>query len=172
MRDKMRIGDRVLFYHSNAKPPGVAGIPEVCRESYPDFTQFDPSSKYFDPKATPDNPHWFMVDVRFVEKFEREVGLPEIRATPELAKMVLVNRSRLSVQPVTEAEYEAHSRNGRGIVTNLAVADRTRRNLTAQASERRSRTFGRWASATRLAAGKSRSGSAPPQSRSSTTAGA
>ena len=103
----MRIGDRVLFYHSNAKPPGVAGIAEVCRESYPDFTQFDPANKYFDPKATSEeNPRWFMVDVRFVEKFEREVGLPEIRATPELADMVLVNRSRLSVQPVTEAEFE------------------------------------------------------------------
>ena len=106
MRDKMRIGDRVLFYHSNAKPPGVAGIAEVCRESYPDFTQFDPANKYHDPKATPDNPRWFMVDVRFVEKFAREIGLPEIRATPELADMVLVNRSRLSVQPVTEAEFE------------------------------------------------------------------
>ena len=106
MRDKMRIGDRVLFYHSNAKPPGVAGIAEVCRDSYPDFTQFDSANKYFDPKATEENPRWFMVDIRFVAKFEREVGLPEIRATPELADMVLVNRSRLSVQPVTEAEFE------------------------------------------------------------------
>ena len=106
MRDKMRIGDRVLFYHSNARPPGVAGIAEVCRESYPDFTQFDSANKYFDPKATQENPRWFMVDIRFVAKFEREVGLPEIRATPELADMVLVNRSRLSVQPVTEAEFE------------------------------------------------------------------
>ena len=106
MRDKMRIGDRVLFYHSNVKPPGVAGIAEVCRESYPDFTQFDPANKYHDPKATEENPRWFMVDIRFVEKFEREVGLPEIRATPKLAGMVLVNRSRLSVQPVTEAEFE------------------------------------------------------------------
>ena len=106
MRDRMRIGDRVLFYHSNARPPGVAGIAEVCRESYPDFTQFDPANKYHDPKATEENPRWFMVDIRFVEKFEREVGLPEIRATPELSGMVLVNRSRLSVQPVTEAEFE------------------------------------------------------------------
>ncbi|MDE2981672.1 MAG: EVE domain-containing protein [Gemmatimonadota bacterium] len=106
MRDKMRIGDRVLYYHSNAKPPGVAGIAEVCRESYPDHTQFDPSSKYFDPKATDENPRWFMVDIRFIEKFAREVSLPQIRATSELADMVLVNRSRLSVQPVTEAEFE------------------------------------------------------------------
>ncbi len=106
MRDKMRIGDRVLYYHSNAKPPGVAGIAEVCRESYPDFTQFDPDNKYFDAKATEDAPRWFMVDVRFVEKFAREVTLPQIRATPELADMVLVNRSRLSVQPVAKDEYE------------------------------------------------------------------
>ena len=106
MRDRMRIGDRVLLYHSNTKPPGVAGIAEVCRESYSDFTQFDPSNKYFDPKATEENPRWFMVDIRFVEKFEREVSLPEIRATPELADMVLVNRSRLSVQPVTRGEFE------------------------------------------------------------------
>lgn len=106
MRDRMRIGDRVLYYHSNAKPPGVAGIAEVCRESYPDHTQFDPASKYHDPKATEATPRWFMVDIRFMEKFPREVGLPEIRATPELEKMVLVNRSRLSVQPVTEAEFE------------------------------------------------------------------
>ncbi len=106
MRDRMRIGDRVLYCHSNAKPPGVAGVAEVCRESYPDHTQFEPASKYHDPKATRENPRWFMVDIRFVEKFPREVGLPEIRATPELAEMVLVNRSRLSVQPVTEAEFE------------------------------------------------------------------
>ncbi len=106
MRDRMRIGDRVLFYHSNARPPGVVGIAEVCRESYPDHTQFDSESKYFDPKASPENPRWFMVDVRFVEKFPRMVSLPEIRATPKLADMVLVNRSRLSVQPVAPEEYE------------------------------------------------------------------
>ena len=106
MRDRMRIGDRVLYYHSNAKPPGVAGLAEVSRESYPDHTQFDPSSKYFDPRATAETPRWFMVDIRFIEKFAREVSLPRIRATPDLAEMVLVNRSRLSVQPVTESEYE------------------------------------------------------------------
>ena len=106
MRDKMRIGDRVLYYHSNAKPPGVAGVAEVVRESYPDHTQFDESSKYYDPKATEEKPRWFMVDIGFVEKFPREVSLPEIRATSELSEMVLVNRSRLSVQPVTKAEFE------------------------------------------------------------------
>ena len=106
MRDKMRIGDRVLFYHSNANPPGVAGIAEVCKESYPDHTQFDAENKYYDPKATEDVPRWFMVDIEFVEKFEREVSLPEIKDTPALKDMVLVNRSRLSVQPVKKAEYD------------------------------------------------------------------
>ncbi len=106
MRDKMRIGDGVLYYHSNQRPPGVVGVAEVCRESYPDHTQFDPQSKYFDPKATAAVPRWFMVDIRFVEKFTREIGLPEIRATRELADMVLVKRSRLSVQPVTKHAYQ------------------------------------------------------------------
>jgi len=106
MRDKMRIGDGVLYYHSNQKPPAVVGVAEVCRKSYPDHTQFDTDSKYFDPKATEAAPRWFMVDIRFVEKFTREIGLPEIRATSELADMVLVKRSRLSVQPVTKHEYQ------------------------------------------------------------------
>ena len=106
MRDKMRIGDQVLFYHSNANPPGVAGIAEVCKESYPDHTQFDEKSKYFDPKATKEAPRWFMVDVAFVEKFPREVSLQEIKETAALNDMVLVNRSRLSVQPVEKAEFD------------------------------------------------------------------
>ena len=114
MRDKMRSGDRVLFYHSNTRPPGVAGLAEVVRESYPDHTQFDPSSRYHDPKALPEAPRWFMVDIRFVEKFPGVVGLPLIRATPELDQMVLVRRSRLSVQPVTEAEYRRIVAMGRG----------------------------------------------------------
>ena len=106
MRDKMRVGDRVLYYHSNANPPGVAGVAEVVRESYPDHTQFDKKSKYFDPKATEEKPRWFMVDIKFVEKFDQEVTLPEIKATPALSEMVLVNRSRLSVQPVKKAEFD------------------------------------------------------------------
>ncbi|MGI9628041.1 MAG: EVE domain-containing protein [Longimicrobiales bacterium] len=106
MRDKIKKGDRVLFYHSNAKPPGVVGIAEVVRESYPDHTQFDPKSKYHDPKATQEKPRWFMVDIKFVEKCKRPVTLPEIRATSALSEMVLVNRSRLSVQPVKKSEYD------------------------------------------------------------------
>lgn len=105
MRDDMEVGDRVLFYHSNAKPPGVAGIAEIASGPYPDHTQFDPDAKYFDPKSNPDDPRWIMVDVKFVEKLPRLVGLPELKAYPELADMVLLNRSRLSVQPVTPEEY-------------------------------------------------------------------
>lgn len=106
MRDQMSIGDRCLFYHSNASPPGVVGVAEVVSEAYPDHTQFDQSSAYHDPASDPDDPRWLMVDVRFVEKLPRMVSLPELRSCPELADMVLLNRSRLSVQPVTPFEYE------------------------------------------------------------------
>src|SRR5438270_11445826 len=78
----MKLGDLAFFYHSSCEPPGVAGVCEVVREAYPDDSQFDPSSKYFDPKATPDKPRWFMPDMRFVKKFGRLVPLAEIRATP------------------------------------------------------------------------------------------
>lgn len=105
MRDQMQVGDRCLFYHSNAKPPGVVGVAEVASEAYPDHTQFDPDSSYFDPKSDPDEPRWLMVDVKFIEKLPRMVGLPELKTCPELADMVLLNRSRLSVQPVTKEEY-------------------------------------------------------------------
>jgi len=106
MRDEMHVGDHVLFYHSNAKPPSVVGIAEVAREAYPDHTQFDPKDPHFDPKSDPDEPRWIMVDIRFVEKLPRPVGLPELKTYPELSGMVLLNRPRLSVQPVTEAEFE------------------------------------------------------------------
>jgi predicted RNA-binding protein with PUA-like domain len=106
MRDEMEIGDRVLFYHSNAKPPGVVGIAEVASGPYPDHTQFDPDAKYYDPKSDPEDPRWIMVDVRFIEKLPRMVSLPELKQYPELSNMVLLNRSRLSVQPVTREEFE------------------------------------------------------------------
>ncbi len=106
MRDEMQVGDPVLFYHSNAKPPGVAGLAEVASESYPDHTSWDPQSKYFDPKSSPDNPRWFMVDVRYVETFARFVPLDELRTYRQLEKMVLLNRSRLSVQPVSKKEFD------------------------------------------------------------------
>jgi predicted RNA-binding protein with PUA-like domain len=106
MRDEMRKGDGVLFYHSNAKPPAVVGTATVSREGYPDPTQFDPKSPYYDPKADPENPRWFLVDVRADRGFKREVPLPELRETPGLEDMALLRRGmRLSVQPVTSAEW-------------------------------------------------------------------
>lgn len=105
MRDEMRPGDLVLYYHSNAKPSGVAGIARVASEPYPDPTQFDPESRYHDEKATEEEPRWYLVDVAFVEKFPALVPLPRIRERPELAEMVLVRRARLSVQPVRAEEF-------------------------------------------------------------------
>lgn len=102
---EMQIGDRVLFYHSVTNP-GVAGTAEVVREAYPDHTQFDPTGKYFDPKADPAKPRWWMVDVRLLRIFPRQVPLKELRMVPELAEMGLLKRgNRLSVQPVTEQEF-------------------------------------------------------------------
>jgi len=106
MRDDMRPGDGVLFYHSNAQPAGVAGIAEVASEAYPDATQFDPSDGHFDPKSKPEDPRWLLVDVRAVRKLPRTVPLAELKAEPKLAEMALCQRgSRLSVQPVTPKEW-------------------------------------------------------------------
>ena len=103
----MKPGDRVLFYHSNAKPPGVAGVAGVACEAYPDHTAQDPTSHYFDAKASPDKPIWFMVDVSYVETFPRLVSLDELKDTPGLKNMAVVQRgSRLSVTPVTDSEFE------------------------------------------------------------------
>jgi predicted RNA-binding protein with PUA-like domain len=106
MRDDMRPGDGVLFYHSNAKPPGVAGVAEVVRAGYPDHTARDPESRYFDPRASDADPRWYMVDIRFVLKFQDFVPLSTLRTTPGLEEMLAVTKSRLSVQPVTRAEFE------------------------------------------------------------------
>ena len=108
----MRVGDLAFFYHSSTEPPGVVGVCEVVKEAYPDHTQFDPDSKYYDPKATPDKPRWFMPDVRYVKHFPRMVTLAELRDVPGIEDMPLLNRSRLSVQPVTDKQWE--------IVTQLA----------------------------------------------------
>ncbi len=108
----MKAGDKVLFYHSNAKPSGVAGIAEVSRTAYPDPTQFDPKSDYYEPRATPEAPVWFQVDVRFVAKLPRLVPLDELRGTPSLADMALFKRSRLSIVPVTALQWK--------IITGLA----------------------------------------------------
>ena len=108
MRDKMRIGDRVFFYHSNCAEPGIVGTMAVTRESYPDHTAFDPNDKHFDPKSDPDQPRWFMVDITFREKFPRTVSLKELKdyADSDLQDFVLVRRgNRLSVMPVNEAHW-------------------------------------------------------------------
>jgi len=102
----MAIGDPVLFYHSNAKPPGVVGLASVASEPYPDHTAWDPASSYFDPGSTPDNPKWWMVDIAYTETFGRLVSLDELRLVPELAGMPLVGKSRLSVQPVTPEQFD------------------------------------------------------------------
>lgn len=107
MRDQMRKGDLAFFYHSNCTPPGIAGMMEIVRESYPDFSSFNPESKYFDPNSTLDKPRWFMVDVKFKQKFKQLLSLDDLRQHPELAQMQLLRKgSRLSIMPVTQAEWE------------------------------------------------------------------
>ncbi len=107
MRDEMKLGDGVLYYHSNAKPPGVAGLAKVSKESYPDPTQFDEKSKYFDPKATKEKPRWFLVDLEYVRTFPRFVSLAELRERDDLEGMALLRKGqRLSVQRVTPREWK------------------------------------------------------------------
>lgn len=105
LRDAVKAGDRVLFYHSNIPAPCIVGIAEVVRPGYPDFTARDPDSGHFDPKSSPGNPVWYMVDVRAVAAFERPVTLERIKEHPLLADMPLVRRSRLSIQPVMPEEW-------------------------------------------------------------------
>jgi predicted RNA-binding protein with PUA-like domain len=105
MRDQMQVGDPVFFYHSSCAEPGIAGIAKVASAPYPDDTQFDPKSKYFDPKATREQPRWMLVDVKLVRK-TRLVGLPELREHPQLAAMTILQRgNRLSITPVKPEEW-------------------------------------------------------------------
>lgn len=107
MRDEMRIGDRVFFYHSNCDLPGIVGIAEVVKQAYPDHTAFDPDDTHFDPKSTVDKPTWFMVDVQFVRKLSRTISLRELKDLPELAELALVRRgNRLSIMPVSEQQWQ------------------------------------------------------------------
>jgi predicted RNA-binding protein with PUA-like domain len=106
MRDQMKPGDRAFFYHSNCDEPGIVGIAEVNKNAYPDATQFDRKSKYFDAGAKPDNPRWLHVDFRFVKK-TRSVTLTELRKHKELANMrILARGNRLSITPVDPAEWK------------------------------------------------------------------
>jgi predicted RNA-binding protein with PUA-like domain len=106
MRDDMKVGDLVLYYHSNTKPPGVVGLARVSGESYIDPTQFDLEDKHFDAKSDPKNPRWLMVDVEFVAKFAKRVSLDELKAAPALDEMLVTRRGqRLSVQPVEAVHF-------------------------------------------------------------------
>lgn len=106
LRDQVKAGDRVLFYHSSIAEPAVVGLAEIVRGGYPDSTALDPNAGHFDPKASIDKPIWYMVDVRFVEPLKRIVTLESIKQNPLLTNMPLVKRSRLSIQPVTELEWQ------------------------------------------------------------------
>ena len=107
MRDEMKIGDLVFFYHSNCTEPGIVGIMQVVREAYPDFLAFDHKDKHYDPKSDPDNPRWFMVDIHFMQKFKRNITLKELKQKSELQDLVLVRRgNRLSIMPVTAEQWD------------------------------------------------------------------
>jgi len=104
---EMALGDEVLIYHSNAAPPGLAGLAKISKTAYPDPTQFIRSSKYFDPKSTKENPRWFCPELRFTKKFKNFIGLPDLRVEKRLAEMLVLKKgSRLSVQPVDAKHFQ------------------------------------------------------------------
>ena len=109
LRDQMQVGDMVFFYHSNCAEPGVVGIMEVTRAGYPDHTAFDPEAQYYDPKSDPENPRWYMVDVRYVRHLKRNIPLAELKqyADGPLEGLPLVRKgNRLSIMPVTPEQWE------------------------------------------------------------------
>ncbi len=108
LRDDVQVGDKVLFYHSNADPPAIAGTAEVVKVGYPDHTQFDPEGRHYDEKADPDNPTWFMVDIKFLQKFPEPVDREKLSSDDTTKNMtVLAKGSRLSILPVTADEWKA-----------------------------------------------------------------
>ncbi len=109
MRDQMKKGDLAFFYHSSCKVPAIVGIVEIVKEGYPDHTAFDPESKYYDPKSDPDNPRWFMVDVKFHRKLKQPISLQALKQQPFLIEsdLALIRKgSRLSILPITPAQWE------------------------------------------------------------------
>ena len=108
MRDEMKIGDKVLFYHSNANPPAITGVATIVRQSYPDHTSWDVDNKHYDPKSTAQSPRWFMVDIKLEQIFDQPIPLDDLRSVAALKEMELLRKgSRLSVQPVRKAEFDA-----------------------------------------------------------------
>lgn len=104
---QMQVGDRVFFYHSNAKPPGIVGTARIVKTAYPDPTQFDPENEHYDPRSKPDNPRWDLVDVQFEQKFKQLISLTQLKSIAELAEMPLLQKgNRLSVMPVSAADFE------------------------------------------------------------------
>lgn len=107
MRDEMQVGDQAFFYHSNCAEPGIVGIAKIVKAGYPDVTALDPESKYYDPKASTENPRWFRVDVKFEKKFSKTISLGLLKQQPALEGMaVLARGSRLSITPVTEQQWK------------------------------------------------------------------
>ena len=107
MRDQMKKGDLVFFYHSNCKEPSIVGIAKVVKEGYPDHTAFDPETKYYDPKSDPDNPRWYMVDIQYKRKLKRTITLQELKQHPQLEGMALLRKgNRLSVMPVEKKQWD------------------------------------------------------------------
>jgi predicted RNA-binding protein with PUA-like domain len=107
LRDSIKVGDQVLFYHSNAEPPGIVGIAQVVKDGYPDHTAFDPEDHHFDPKSKRADPTWYMVDIKHVSTFTEPLTLPALKSVKGLQKMMLLQKgSRLSIQPVTHEQWK------------------------------------------------------------------
>ena len=114
LRKQIKKGDQAFFYHSSCNPPGIAGVMEIVRDGYPDFTAWDCESPHYDPKSSPERPLWYMVDVKFVEKFENYLVLDALKANPKLSELIILRRgNRLSITPVTPSEWREICKMGR-----------------------------------------------------------
>lgn len=115
MMNDMKVGDLVLFYHSNAKPPGIAGIATISKKAQPDPTCYNPKSEYYDPKSTKENPRWFCVEVKYKKKFKELIPLEELRSTKSLKDLLVIKKGqRLSIQPVEKKHYDIIEKMGLG----------------------------------------------------------
>lgn len=115
LKDTIKKGDLALFYHSSCNPPGIAGVMEIVKEGYPDFTSWNPNARYYDPAVNPDHPRWYMVDVKYVEKFPHFISLEEIKLNPKLKKMIILRKgNRLSITSVTKDEWATILKMGKG----------------------------------------------------------